>query len=39
MNVSKRPLGNGLGWSVPEIEHYLVKIRKACYDVSVHSYK
>jgi hypothetical protein len=38
MNVSKRPMERGLGWSTTEIELYLVGVRKALHDSSFHSY-
>lgn len=38
MSVAKRPMERGLGWSVAEIEVFLVDVRKALFDSSFHSY-
>lgn len=38
MNVSKRPMERGLGWSLAEIEVFLVEVRKSLMDRSFHSY-
>ena len=38
MSVAKRPTENGLGWTVAEIEVFLVGVRKALHDSSFHSY-
>ncbi|KAH6713325.1 S-adenosyl-L-methionine-dependent methyltransferase [Leptodontidium sp. MPI-SDFR-AT-0119] len=38
MSVAKRPMEKGLGWSVAEIEVFLVGVRKALHDSSFHAY-
>ncbi len=38
MNIAKRPLEKGLGWSKLEIEVLLAKTRKDLMDNSIHSY-
>lgn len=38
MNIAKRPLEKGLGWSLPAIEVFLVEVRKSMMDPSIHSY-
>jgi len=38
MNIAKRPMERGLGWSTAEIEVFLVDVRKALHDSSFHSY-
>lgn len=38
MSVAKRPMEKGLGWSVLEIEIYLLEVRRALHDSSSHSY-
>lgn len=36
--VSMKPLTKGMGWSVEEVEVFLVDVRKCLMDKSVHSY-
>jgi hypothetical protein len=36
--VSLKPLTKGLGWSVEEVEVFLVDVRKSLMDKSIHSY-
>ncbi|KAE9377506.1 UMTA methyltransferase [Stipitochalara longipes BDJ] len=38
MNVAKRPMEKGLGWSTAQVEVFLVDVRKALMDSSFHSY-
>jgi hypothetical protein len=38
MNVAKRPMERGLGWSTTQVEVFLVEVRKALMDSSFHSY-
>jgi hypothetical protein len=38
MNVAKRPMEKGLGWTTAEVEVFLVGVRKALMDRSFHSY-
>jgi hypothetical protein len=36
--VSVKPLTKGLGWSVEEVEVFLIDVRKSLMDKSIHSY-
>ncbi len=38
INVAKRPMEKGLGWTTAEVEVFLVGVRKALMDSSFHSY-
>jgi hypothetical protein len=38
MNVAKRPMEKGLGWTTAQVEVFLVGVRKALMDSSFHSY-
>lgn len=38
INIAKRPLEKGLGWTLPEIEVFLVDVRRSLMDSSIHSY-
>jgi hypothetical protein len=38
MNVAKRPMEKGLGWTMAQVEVFLVGVRKALIDSSFHSY-